>query len=299
MKINVRKGLLLSVSVLFLAGCSFPYSSGKTKAEPTSIKAGKVLMSSRAAEAAVYADAVSYESEDFESNSVSYEKKIIRTANISLEVSSLSDLEASVQAFAEQYKGYITSSNLKETSCYITVKIPSNNFDAAITSAGNLGIIKNRSINSEDVSDTYYDLQTRLETKKTMQKKLEAYLSSAKNMSDLLEIEKQLNNVTSEIESMEGRMKRLSNQIDYSTIWFSFYLPSGYNNEGFDWPDLKEAFRNFGHNTINFFASLLMSIFYIVLFGIPIIALIAFFFWLLFGRVGLLVKLFKWLKWKK
>jgi hypothetical protein len=33
-----------------------------------------------------------------------------------------------------------------------------------------------------------------------------------------------------------------------------------------------------------------------VIFGIPLIALAAFFFWLLFGKVGLLVKLFKKLK---
>jgi len=301
MKIN--KFFYITSAVLFLAGCSFPYSTNKSSASPTSFKQSKLasngIMSSRASEAAVYEDSVSFESADSQTSSTAYEKKIIKTGNVSIEVTSLSELENTVQDFATKYNGYITNSNMNETSFHITVKIPSANFETAINSAGDLGKIKNRSVSSEDVSDTYYDLQTRLETKKTMQKKLESYLSSAKNMSDLLEIEKQLNNVTSEIESMEGRMKRLTNQIDYSTIWFSFYLPSGYNNEGFDWPDLKEAFRNFGHNIVNFFASLLITIFYIIIYGIPVIAVTAFFFWLLFGRVGLLLKLFKWLKWKK
>ena len=129
-----------------------------------------------------------------------------------------------------------------------------------------------------------------------MQKKLEVYLGQAKDIKDLLEVERQLNNVTSEIEVMEGRMKRLVNQIDFSTIYMTMNLPTGFDREGFKWPDLGEDFRAFGENFVNFIAKLFISIFYIFIFGIPIVFVLAFLFWLLFGRIGLLVKLFKWLK---
>ena len=213
-----------------------------------------------------------------------------------MEVATLSDLDKTVAEFAQKYNGYVTNSSMNENGFDATVRIPNRYFEEAMNSAGDLGKVKYRSVNSQDVSEDFYDLQTRLETKKTMQKKLESYLSSAKDMKDLLEVERQLNMVTTEVESMEGRMKRLSNQIDYSTIYIGMSLPTGYDNSGFNWPDLGESFREFGYNIVKFGAGLLMFLFYLVVYGIPVVAVAAFFFWLLFGRVGLLVKLFKWLK---
>lgn len=245
---------------------------------------------------------MAYETEEsvdngvYESASPNFERKLIKTGHLNMEVATLSDLDKTVAEFAQKYNGYVTNSSMNENGFDATVRIPNRNFEEAMNSAGDLGKVKYRSVNSQDVSEDFYDLQTRLETKKTMQKKLESYLSSAKDMKDLLEVERQLNMVTTEVESMEGRMKRLSNQIDYSTIYIGMSLPTGYDNSGFNWPDLGESFREFGYNIVKFGAGLLMFLFYLVVYGIPVVAVAAFFFWLLFGRVGLLVKLFKWLK---
>ena len=54
----------------------------------------------------------------------------------------------------------------------------------------------------------------------------------------MLEIERQLNEVESELESIEGRMKRLTNQIEFSTISLNFTLPVGKTENGFVFPDL-------------------------------------------------------------
>lgn len=245
---------------------------------------------------------MAYETEEsvdngvYESASPNFERKLIKTGHLNMEVATLSDLDKTVAEFAQKYNGYVTNSSMNENGFDATVRIPNRYFEEAMNSAGDLGKVKYRSVNSQDVSEDFYDLQTRLETKKTMQKKLESYLSSAKDMKDLLEVERQLNMVTTEVESMEGRMKRLSNQIDYSTIYIGMSLPTGYDNSGFNWPDLGESFREFGYNIVKFGAGLLMFLFYLVVYGIPVVAVAAFFFWLLFGRVGLLVKLFKWLK---
>ena len=105
-----------------------------------------------------------------------------------------------------------------------------------------------------------------------------------------------LNSVIEDIESTESRFKRLSNQIDYSTIYIDMHFAHGKDEGGIILPDVKESWNTFISNIIAFFWGLLKVLFYIVIFGIPLIALAAFFFWLLFGKVGLLVKLFKKLK---
>ncbi|MCQ2241660.1 DUF4349 domain-containing protein [Treponema sp.] len=252
----------------------------------------------------VMADAMEMESYVEESaaygnNNINVERKLIKTGNITLESDTLSNSENLITEFAKSFGGYITDSSTYEYSYHATVKIPSSKFEEAMTAAGELGKIKYRSVNSQDVTEDFYDLKTRLDTKKIMRDKLESYLSQAKDIKDLLEIERQLNNVISEIEVMEGRLKRLSNQVDYSTIYIGIELPTGFNDSGFEWPDLGENFRKFGSDFVNFMASLLMGIFYFIVFGVPLLAVLAFFFWLLFGRVGLIVKLIKILKKKK
>ena len=227
---------------------------------------------------------------------ISYERKLIRTGNVSLEVQSLSDAEEKIAAWAKSLGGYVTNANTWEMGAGFTVRVPSSRFDEAMAQAGNFGRITNRSVNSQDVSDNYYDMKSRLETKYILRDKLTSYLSQAKDIKDLLEIERQLNSVIEDIESTESRFKRLSGQIDYSTIYINMSFEHGKDEGGIILPDVKESWNEFVSNIIAFFWGLLKVLFYIVIFGIPVVVVAAFFFWLLFGKVGLLVKLFKKLK---
>lgn len=224
------------------------------------------------------------------------ERKLIRTGNVSLEVQTVSDAEDKIAEWAKSLGGYVTNANTWQNGAGFTVRIPSERFDEAMAQVGNFGRITNRSVSSEDVSDNYYDMKSRLETKYILRDKLSSYLNQAKDIKDLLEIERQLNSVIEDIESTERRFKRLSGQIDYSTIYINMSFERGKDESGIILPDVKNSWNDFVSHVIAFFWGLLKIIFYIVIFGIPVIAVAAFFFWLLFGKVGLLVKLFKKLK---
>lgn len=227
------------------------------------------------------------------------ERKLIKNGNINLEVESLEGVEQVLENFVQAYGGYITDSSSYENSYSATLRIPSEKIDDAMNAVGSFGKIKFRNLHSQDVTEEFYDLQTRLSSKKIMRSNLEKYLTQAKDIKDLLEIERQLNSVITDIEVMEGRMKRLSNQIEFSTLYVNMNLPTGFSETGFVWPDLGEDFKRFGVNFVNFCEKLFMGIFYISIFGAPLVAIVAFLFWLLFGRLGLLIRLFKRLAWKK
>ncbi len=225
-----------------------------------------------------------------------YERKLIRTGNVSLEVKTVSDAEEKIASWAKGLGGYVTNANIWENGANFTVRIPSIHFDDAMAQAGDFGRVTERSVNSQDVSDNYYDLEARLKTKYIMRDKLSGYLSQAKDIKDLLEIERQLNSVLEEIDSTESRFKRLAGQVDYSTIYINMQFERGKDEGGIILPNVKDSWNEFVSNVIGFFWGLLKVLFYIVIFGIPVVAVVAFFFWLLFGKVGLLVKLFKKLK---
>lgn len=225
------------------------------------------------------------------------ERKLIRNGDISLEVSDLEKTQAAIEEWVKEFGGYISSSNNGEKSSSYTVRIPSEKFDSAMDAAGALGTLKNKNISTQDVSDQFYDLQSRLETKKVLREKLNGYLRQANSMQDILKVESELNSVQSDIESMEGRLKRLTSQIDFSTISVYVTLPyKSVQGGGFELPNLGDGFRHFVSNIISYFGGFVAVIFYVIICGIPLVAVLAFLFWLLFGKVGLLVKLYNKLK---
>ncbi len=225
------------------------------------------------------------------------ERKLIRNGDISIEVSDLQKTHAAVQDWVKEFGGYISGSNNGEKSSSYTVRIPSEKFDSAMDAAGALGTLKSKNISTQDVSEQFYDLQSRLETKKVLREKLNGYLRQANSMQDILKVESELNSVQSDIESMEGRLKRLSSQIDFSTISVYVSLPyKSVQGGGFEFPDLGDGFRHFASNIISYFGGFVAVIFYVVICGIPLLAVLAFLFWLLVGKVGLLIKLYNKLK---
>lgn len=226
------------------------------------------------------------------------ERKLVKTGSVSVEVQSLESAERSIGEWAAKFGGYVESSYSGGSDGNVKVRVPSANFDAAMSEAGGLGSVKSRSVSSEDVTERFYDLETRLGAKKVMRERLQGYLSSAKDIKDLLQIERELNSVVSDIESMEGSMRRLSSQIDYSSITVSYSLPFRADPEGgsFKWPDFGDGFRRFASHIVDFFSWLLKAVLYAVICGIPLAALASLLFWLLFGKVGLLRRIFRRLR---
>ena len=294
---------VLVASSLFLVSCGnetkVQNSAFREKSE-TKFAAPKMAVSRGAN--SVMADSMEMEEAAFESDYTAplgvpvLERKIVRNGNISLEVESLDDAESRIGEWASKFGGYITNSCESERSANYTVKIPQEKFDEAFNESKTYGKFLNGNINADDITDQYYDLETRLEAKKILRDRLENYLRNAKETKELLNIEKELNNAVSEIESMEGRLRRMKNQVSYSTITINLQLPYGTTSEGFEWPSWSDGFRRFAGNILEFFIGFLNVILYVIICGIPVLAVISLLFWLLFGKVGLIRKLFKKLK---
>ncbi len=228
-----------------------------------------------------------------------FERKLIKRGSIDLEVTAIAETGTAIERWCKEFGGYVESSYSGESDGNITVRIPSVRFDEAMRAAGNMGTVKSKNVSTEDVSERFYDLQTRLEARKVMRSRLQTYLSQAKDTKDMLHIESELNRVITDIESMEGSMKRLSSQIDYSTIDVQYRLPyRAKNSGGFEWPDVSEGFRYFISNTVDFFAGLLKALLYAVVCGLPVLGIAAALYWLLFGKIGLVKKVLRTLSGK-
>ena len=221
-----------------------------------------------------------------------YERKLIRTGNLRLQVQSLSDTRAATERWVQSFGGYISDSSESSHDLSLTVRIPSARFDDAMAQAAGMGKLKNKTISSEDVTERFYDLQGRLETKRILLERYQQYLRQATKMSDILDVEARINTVTADLESMQGRMNRLAAQIDFSVIYISATLPPQQTEHGFDLPDTKSDLSQFAGNVAGFFNALLFAVLYAVIFGVPLVVLLALLWWLCFGKLGLVRKLF-------
>ena len=221
-------------------------------------------------------------------------RKLIRTGNIRFEVSSLAETKAAVEAWAKRFDGYVSDFSEDGRSLGMTVHIPSSAFDDAMSSSGAIGKIVSKSADSVDVTDRFYDLDSRLATRRVLLERLQSYLREAKNMKDMLEIETKINDVTVEIEQMQGQFNRLSEQIDYSEIYIEANLPYNHaEDRGFIFPDLKSAFIEFCETVVGFFSNFIFVVLYIIIFGIPILCVAFLLYWICFGKIGVLRKLFE------
>jgi hypothetical protein len=107
--------------------------------------------------------------------------------------------------------------------------------------------LNNKSIRINDVTAEYIDVEARMKVKKESEAHYLELLRQARSLEETLSIEAQLSELRTEIESAEGRLKFLKNQVDYSTLRISFTEQKGIANRFFSefWNGLKGGWQVF------------------------------------------------------
>src|SRR5207237_9369933 len=78
----------------------------------------------------------------------------------------------------------------------------------------------------QQVTEEYIDLDARLGTQKALEDQLLDMMKSARGVPDAITVERELANVRTEIEKIEGRRRFLENQTSLSTISVTLQPPS-------------------------------------------------------------------------
>ena len=150
-------------------------------------------------------------------------RKIIRDGRMEVRVRDLGQGKKMADSLVQKYSGYYadeTYNNMDYSHGYaMKIRIPSDNFDnfiAAIESGAGEVVFKN--ITSRDVTEEFIDLETRLKNKNNYLNRYGDLLKQAKSVKDILEIEEKTRLIEEEVESVQGRLKYLNNQVHFSTL---------------------------------------------------------------------------------
>jgi archaellum component FlaC len=101
-------------------------------------------------------------------------------------------------------------------------KVPPEKLSIFVNFIGESGDVINSSMNSEDITENYYDATIRLDTEI---KSLERYydlLSKAVGSDEIVKIQRIIDGITEEIEALEGRLKVWNSQVSMATV--SLYI---------------------------------------------------------------------------
>lgn len=163
---------------------------------------------------------------DAQAESIKDTRKIIETIYYSVQTKNFDEFLTSLESKAVAVGGYIEQSDVSGNSyddissryATYTFRIPSDKVDEFTETVSDNATVTNRTVNTEDVTLQYVDIESRVKALKTEKASLEELLSKATSTTDIIEIREMLTDVIYEIESYESQLRTFDNKVDYTTI---------------------------------------------------------------------------------
>jgi len=125
---------------------------------------------------------------------------------------------SAVSAIAFSFGGYVAYQSTYNTSAYVVIRVPSADYQKALTQVMALGTFVSETSNSNDVSVQYTDMNATLASLRTEQASLLKLLNQTASINSTLAVESQLQEVDSQINSVESEILQTKTLVDYATI---------------------------------------------------------------------------------
>ncbi len=176
---------------------------------------------------------------------ISEERLIVRDATVRLEVRAVRDAIDAIERTAGQHGGTVTSMQVGSDTegpvyrydestgvqsstpmrGWVTVRVPADRYDAFMGAVTQLGTVRFRTQAAEDVTQQHVDMQARLDNLRAEEKRLREFFAAAKKVDEMLAIERELERVRGEIESLDAQIRYLERQAAMATVTIELVEP--------------------------------------------------------------------------
>jgi hypothetical protein len=150
--------------------------------------------------------------------------RVVKTAQLELSMRSNESVTKATQRanhIAEARGGFVSSteeskSDARQTT--LTLRVPVDQYDAALSELRALGKVTSESLGGKDVTGTLVDLEARLRTLRAQEEALNALVGKARTVGETLEVAREAANVRMQIEQLAAQQAQLADQADFATI---------------------------------------------------------------------------------
>ena len=215
-----RRGICLLLVLLLLAGLAACGGGGETAAASDSAASSA---GQEAGWAEGSAEAAEQPAADF--SAVRQNAKLILSADLALETRDYDKAVADIEQMTAAAGGYIQSSGTSgepgSRFASYTLRVPQEKFESFFSQLGETCHVVSSNRWSEDVTDQYTDIETRLATLRTKHERLLSLLDQASKMEDIISLENALADCEYEIDSLTGEKRQYDDLVSFATITVS------------------------------------------------------------------------------
>lgn len=163
------------------------------------------------------------------------QRKIIYTAKVEVVVEDLDNAASLLTELLTAHEGYVARSERSGMPGTArrgswTLRVPVARFEQALKDLADLGEVRRNTLDSDDITDRYFDMQaemTNLEAReKALRKLYEEKIAS--KLSDLLDVDRELSRVRGEINLRKGQLQRWDKETAFATIHLDLFDRRGY-----------------------------------------------------------------------
>ena len=159
-------------------------------------------------------------------NGAETEKKIVRNAWLNLKTDRFDETVQALCDRIEQAGGVVESRDISgaknaSRSASLTLRVPSDMLDGVLSGAGEWGEVTREQTSAVDMTSTYTDNASRLESARAKKNRLDALYEQAESMEDIITLTDAIFDVQAEIESLEGQNRRIDDEVSFATLYVS------------------------------------------------------------------------------
>lgn len=279
-----RKCLLVAVLLMVMFGTTACGSSGASVSSQKNSSAmydgGNGLY-----EEIGYDSVEEVKAESVESESVTDNRKLIKTVDLYAETYEFQNLVATVENKVATLGGYMESASLHTRYDdlqygYFVIRIPVDKLDQFVDEVTEISNITDKDISQEDVTLTYVDLESHKAALEAEETSLLALLENAASIEDIIALQSRLTEVRYQLESMESQLRTMDNLIDYATINLNVNEVESYTP--IEEPSVGEristgfmnSLESVGNGFKNFFIFIVVNLPHFVVWGVIIAILV-------------------------
>ncbi|MDR1147183.1 MAG: DUF4349 domain-containing protein [Spirochaetaceae bacterium] len=234
---------------------------------------------------------ISQEAENLQSLQTITPHKFITSSNLQVRIENLEYAVSKLKELMQKYSAYASLINTHDNLSKYTLKVPAEKYNSFLEELVAIGKIIMYSETTEDITMNYYDLESRLSTKQELVKTYQNYLAKAKNIDEILKVEKEIGQIQAEIDKVGKQIRIYDNLIQYSTIQLELLGPVPVDNQ--NKITLGHRINGLMSGLDNYFATILIIILGIVVYGIPAIIILFLLYFIFFGKIGLLKRIYR------
>ncbi|MFI6075334.1 DUF4349 domain-containing protein [Actinoplanes sp. NPDC051343] len=150
------------------------------------------------------------------------QRSIIYTGAMSVRVRDVTAAASQVTGIAQVAGGFIGADNRDRSSgndtATMQLRIPADKFRTVVDQLSKLGTEESRQISTEDVTEQTVDLDARISVQQARVDSGRKLLASAKSLSDLVMLEKEVATRESDLASLQAKKRHLADLVALSTI---------------------------------------------------------------------------------